>query len=154
MSARLRSVSGKGAGAWLQAILTSDELALKPSEFRLAACLRFGLDLPFQRRQNECDCRTNLDSLGYHLLTCKHGGGPIWAHDSVTATWSDCLKDLSIHDKKEPKHRYLNNDDRPDIIIFDTGNLSDLEIDVSLAHPWSKEVIRNSARQAGYAAKK
>ena len=52
------------------------------------------------------------------------------------------------------RHRYLNNDDRPDIIIFDTGNLSDLEIDVSLAHPWSKEVIRNSARQAGYAAKK
>ena len=25
---------------------------------------------------------------------------------------------------------------------------------MSLAHPWSKEVIRNSARQAGYAAKK
>ncbi|XP_062516214.1 uncharacterized protein LOC134191608 [Corticium candelabrum] len=91
VSARLRSVSGKGAGAFLQAIPTSNELALKPGEFRLAACLRLGLHLHFQEMQDKCDCGTHFDSFGYDLMTCKHEGGPVWAHDSIVSSWSECL---------------------------------------------------------------
>ena len=39
----LRSVHGRGPGAWLQTIPTSDKLAINPGEFCLVACLRFGL---------------------------------------------------------------------------------------------------------------
>ena len=99
--ARLRSVSGKGAGAWLQAVPTIDELALNPCEFRIAVCLRLGLPLPFCQWITTCDCKASLDDLGFHLLTCKKGGELVWAHDSVVAGWSSCLRELDIHHKKE-----------------------------------------------------
>ena len=86
VSARLRSVSGKRAGAFLQAIPTSNELAIKPGEFCLAACLHLELHLPFQGMQDKCDCGTYLNSSGYHLMTCKHEGGPVWAHDSIVSS--------------------------------------------------------------------
>ena len=152
--ARLGSVSGKGAGAFLQAIPTLNELAPKPAEFRLAACLRLGLHLPFQRMQDKCDCATHLDSFGYHLMTCKHGGGSVWAHDSIVSSWSECLKELAVLHKKEPKHRYLNSKGRLDILICDTGILSDQEMEISLAHPWSKVVIKKCVNLSGFVAKK
>ena len=65
VSARLRSVSRKGAGACLQAIPTANELALKPGEFCLAACICLGLHFPFQGMQDKCDCGTHLDSFVY-----------------------------------------------------------------------------------------
>ena len=39
---RLRSVQGKEAGAWLNAIPSREPLTLKSSEFRLAASLSLG----------------------------------------------------------------------------------------------------------------
>ena len=45
-AARLRSIQGKGAGAWLNAMPTSNKLALVSRDFRLAACLRLGLAMP------------------------------------------------------------------------------------------------------------
>ena len=41
-AARLRSVQGKGAGAWLNAIPSKEPLTLKSSEFRLGVSLRLG----------------------------------------------------------------------------------------------------------------
>ena len=38
-AARLRSLQGKGAGAWLEAVPSSKKLALRPSDFRLASFL-------------------------------------------------------------------------------------------------------------------
>ena len=45
--ARLRSLQGKGAGAWLDVVLTSDKHAVKSNQFSLACYLRLGLALPF-----------------------------------------------------------------------------------------------------------
>ena len=45
--AHMRSVWGQGAGAWIQAVLTSDELTFNACEFCLVTCLRLGLPLPF-----------------------------------------------------------------------------------------------------------
>ena len=104
--------------------------------------------------QDKCDCETHLDSFWHHLMTCKHGGDPVWAHDSIVSYWSECLKELAALHKKEPKHRYLNNEGRPDILICDTGILSDQEMDISLAHLWSKDVVKNCAKLSGFAAKK
>ena len=87
-------------------------------------------------------------------MTCKHRGDPVWAHDSIASSWSECLKKLAVLHKKEPKHTYLNNKGRPDILICDTNILSDQEMDISLAHPWSKKVIKNCAKLSGFAAKK
>ena len=152
--ARKRSVRGRGAGAWLQSIPTSDELAMNPCEFRIATCLRLGLPLPFEHWLSTCDCGAEIDPYGYHLLTCKKGGGPVWCHDSIVAGWSSCLRKLSIHHQKEPKNRYLDKSNRPDIVVFDTGSGCNVELDISLAHPWNKQVASNSCKSDGFAAKK
>ena len=60
------------------------------SEFRLASCMRLGQAIPFGKWIDHCDCGCQLDEEGYHLLTCKHGGGPVWSHNrilSVASLW-------------------------------------------------------------------
>ncbi len=72
--ARLCSLQGKGAGSWLFAIPTSGKLALKLSEFWLAAYLRLGLPLSLCDNIQTCDCgRATGDSSGNHQITCKTG---------------------------------------------------------------------------------
>ena len=80
-AARLRSLQGKGAGAWLNSLPSSKKLELSPGNFILAASLRLGLAMPLPHWADNCECRKKLDPEGYHLLTCKVGGGP-------TTTWS------------------------------------------------------------------
>ena len=153
-AARLRSLQGKGAGAWLEAVPSSQKLALKPSEFRLASFLRLGHSMPFSSLINNCNCGRPVDDSGYHLLTCKTGGGPVWTHNSIVSVWSDCLKSLKIHHKKEPRNRFTNTDDRPDITCFNCGSGSSVELDVAMAHPWSSDIFPTSAITDGAAARR
>ena len=95
-AARLRSVQGRGAGGWLEVIPTSDKYAIRSNEFSLASHLRLGLALPFTNFINECDCGKELDKNGYHLLTCKYGGGPVWSHNCIVDGWIERLSDLHI----------------------------------------------------------
>ena len=67
-----------------------------------------------------CECGKEIVLDGYHLLTCKHGGGPVWQHDSVVVRWSECPRDVGLHYKKEPRHRYTRKEERPDIVVFDS----------------------------------
>ena len=58
---------------------------INPSKFRLASLLRMGCPMPFGSWLSHCECGKVLDKDGYHLLSCKHGGGLIWQHDSVVS---------------------------------------------------------------------
>ena len=60
----------------------------------------------------------------------------------VSVCLSVCLSVLQIHHKKEPRNRYTETDDQPDIVVFDTDNGKNIDLDISLAHPWSKDVIK------------
>ena len=82
-AAHLRSLQGKGSGAWLQAIPSSCKFALEPKQFQLAAYMRLGIHMPIAKWMVKCDCRKPLDGDGCHLITCKYGGGPVWTqHNS------------------------------------------------------------------------
>ena len=88
-AARLRSLQGKGEGAWLNSIPSSKKLALSPGNFILAASLRLGLAMPLPRwADSNCECGKKLDPDGYHLLTCKVGCGPVWFHNCMVSAWS------------------------------------------------------------------
>ena len=89
-----------------------------------------------------------------HLLTCKVGGGPIWSHESIAFVWADCLKELHIPYRREPRHRYSNSDDRPDIVTLDPSSGLSIDLDISLVHPWSSEVFPSSSKVDGAAAKR
>ena len=125
----------RGAAAWLDVIPTSAKHALKTNKFSLVSYLRLGVALSFTNWIKKCDCGHDLDEYGYHLLTCKYGGGPVWSHNSVLNGWSECLSDLHLPHQTEPRHQYINTEDRPDITMFDPNTGQNLDLDVSLAHP-------------------
>jgi hypothetical protein len=150
--ARMRSLQGKGAGAWLESIPVSTKFALKAGDFCLATRLRLGCDMPLGMVSSFCDCGKTIDKAGYHLLTCKTGGGPIWSHETIVGVWGDCLKQLQIVHHREPRDRYVNSNARADIIAYNAQTGADIELDVSLAHPWAGHIISQAAEEDGVAA--
>ena len=90
---------------------------------------------------------------GYHLLVCKYGGGTVWAHNSVLHGWSECLSDLYIPHEKEPRNLYVNTENRPHITFFDAESAQNLDVDISLAQPWSQGILKRSSREDGFAAR-
>ena len=85
-------------------------------------------------------------------MTCKTGGGPVWTHNTIVGVWSECLSQLHINHKKEPRERYCDCEDQPDIAIIDPVTRTDVELDVSLAHPWCADILSRAAREDGAAA--
>ena len=90
-AARLRSVQGNSAGAWLSALPTNQEFALSPYDFRLATLLHLEMPIPLSDWSGSCNCGTQLDNSGYHLLTCKTGEGPVWSHDTYHCCYLERL---------------------------------------------------------------
>ena len=66
--------------------------------------------------------------------------------------WTECLSDLHIPCQVESRHHYTNTDSRPDITIFDIETGQTLDLDISLAHPWSVENVKRASRIDGFAA--
>lgn len=104
-----------------------------------------GLDhsMPFPSLASKCNCGQPIDESGYHL-TCKTRGSPVWTHNTIISVWSDCLKSLKIQ-HKEPNHRFANSDDRPDNTWFNYGSASTVELDITMVHPWSSDILPLSA---------
>ena len=74
----------------------------------------------------QCECGKEVDKEGYHLLTCKFGGGPVWEHNTIPSCWSDCLNELQICHHKEPRNEYADTEDRPDMYSVLARNFSQL----------------------------
>ena len=55
-AARLLSLQGKGAGAWVSAVPSSKKSMLLPNSFILAASMRLGIPVSFPEWVNKCDC--------------------------------------------------------------------------------------------------
>ena len=116
-SARLRSLQGKSAGSWLNAIPSTQNLAILPGNFRLAAFMRLGMAMPLLLLADEYkyECRQTINKEGYHLLTCKVGGGTVWSHNCMVSVWADCLSQLFVPYYIEPKDHYTTSSGRPDL---------------------------------------
>ena len=95
---------------------------------------------------------TSLDSTCSLANWGGGGGGPVWQHNSVVSGWSYCLSELQLHHRKEPRNLYIKSADRPNIVVFDSTNGTNIELDISMAHPWSKNTLKRSAEEAGYVA--
>ena len=75
-------------------------------------------------------------------------------HNYLVAGWCQCLRDLKLLHKKEPKNQYIDNEDRPDIIVYDSGIGANAELDFSLAHPFSSDTVVRASRENRFAAAK
>ena len=68
--------------------------------------------------------------------------------------WCDSLRDLNLTHRREPRNLYEGSNSRPDIIAFDAQSGYDIELDISLAHPWNEDIILQASRVDGAAAAK
>ena len=73
-------------------------------------------------------------------------------HNSIVSAWSNCLSQHNLPHKLEPQYRYVNNDKRSDILVFDPDSGANIELDVSLAHPWCLDSVKVASREEGEAA--
>ena len=71
----------------------------------------------------------------------------------MVSDWSKCLKCMSFPDTIEPRDCYSSSQSRPDIAVHNATDFN-VELDVSLAHPWSSEVISHATTTDGSAASK
>ena len=73
--ARILSASSSEAGVWLDTIPAERQLSFTNAEFQTAVALRLGVPIPLLREVRQCTCGAQPDAEGYHLLTCRQGGG-------------------------------------------------------------------------------
>ena len=90
---------------------------------------------------------------GFHLLTCKSGGGPILSHNSIVSVWCDYLQEVNTTYRRERRDLYDGTNSHPDIIAFDSKNGRDLEVDISVAHPWNADILLRAAEEDGEGAR-
>ena len=72
----------------------------------------------------------------------------------ILSGWGECLEELQICHHKEPRNRYAESEDCPDIVFFDLESGHDVELDISFSHPWSLDTIRQAGQEDGYATLK
>ena len=81
----------------------------------------------------------------------QNRGGPVWSHNHITRVCADCLKTLSIPHHIELRDRYANNNNRPDISVFDACIGTSYDLNISLAEPWNQGIIEKAAEQDRFA---
>ena len=151
--ARLISSSGPNAGSWLEAIPSTQHFTLSSAQFRTAALMRLGAPLPALSNIQKCtqNCGNSVDLYGYHLLTCKWGGGPIHRHDHLSDSLYDMFRSLGFRCKKELQNQFLGKK-RPDVAVYDYNQGKKLLLDMTVTHPWALHNIGSSKTISGYAA--
>ena len=152
--ARLRSASGLESAAWLDALPSSNALSVSPAEFRIAALLRLGAEIPFLRDIDHCDCGAAIDNDGYHTLTCARGSGAVRRHNAIQHTWINLLHSVNYLCDLEREHQFDDDNKRPDIGVFNFKDGRKLLLDVSVIHPQSGSVLARGACSDGAAAAK
>ena len=60
---------------------------------------------------------------------------------------------LCIQHHKEPRHRYAENENCPDISVYDSTRGTSYDWDVSLAHLWSQDAICKAAIKQGWGSR-
>ncbi|XP_074042889.1 uncharacterized protein [Leptinotarsa decemlineata] len=79
--ARIKAVWSKHAGAWLDALpVTSLGTLLDNESFRVAVGLRLGSNISVHHK---CKCGVEVDTRGYHGLSCRYSPGRFSRHQAV-----------------------------------------------------------------------
>ena len=81
--ARLHSLSGKGAGAWVSAIPFSSYVALSPHDFRLATTMRLGCDILWRAISAKTPTtQTDVGSTTQTDVGCMHNANRLRLHNA------------------------------------------------------------------------
>ena len=61
--------------------------------------------MPIRHATSTCECGKGIDGDGdgYHLMTCKTGGGPVWTHGTLANTGVIVFSNLTSPIKESPE---------------------------------------------------
>jgi hypothetical protein len=126
--ARLRCCSETGAGAWITAVPTEDELSMSDGGYRGAVRLRLGLP-PSNHMPSACFCGTPL-TYRHHFLVCQKlkATASTTRHDRLVRAFAELALEAGACVIVEPN----SDGKRPDAEIV-WAEETDL-VDVSVAH--------------------
>ncbi|CAI7877308.1 unnamed protein product [Closterium sp. NIES-54] len=83
--ARLTSLQGVGAGAWLQSVPYADPLRIPEAQWQVASSSRLGLPIPQLALTGQCSCGQAIDDMTvpHHAVRCPRFGVATTIHDTV-----------------------------------------------------------------------
>ena len=112
--------------------------------------MRLDAPLPALSNIQKCmpNCGNSVDLYGYHLLTCKWGGGPIHRHHHLSDSLNDMFRSLGFRCKKELQNQFLGKK-RPDVAVYDYNQGKKLLLDMTVTHPWALHNIGSSKQYQG-----
>ena len=116
--ARLLSVSGEGAGAWL-GVIPSEALGyvLTPAEFTVLIKWWCGMDV-FDAVFACPGCGTAMDKAGYHALSCRHMGSFGVRHNALRDKFLVFLSQAGIPAEREAPSLRPGSAARPVFFFF------------------------------------
>jgi len=119
--ARLLASSSPGSGAWLHALPFSNlGLRLANDELRTAVGLRHGCPLV---RPHKCICRSEVNELGYHGLSCIRSAGRHRRHALANDVIVRAIRSAGIHAELEPTRLLRGDGKRPDGASLDPWDI-------------------------------
>ena len=68
------------------------------------------------------------------------------------SVWSECLISLHLTRKCEPRDRYVNSNNRPNILVCNSETGLNIERNAALAHPYTAGNLSRASTTAGSAA--
>jgi hypothetical protein len=151
--ARLRSVLGPHATAWLT-VVPSSRLSTKFKSSQYQTAMKLFLGQPVYPKDKTCCCNSPLDKLGVHSLICKKKGDIIRRHNAIR----DCIfvfcKEAGLSVVKEKAGLLGDKGDkrRPaDVFIDNFSQNSDYCLDVAVTSPLQKKYIKKAAEVDNHA---
>jgi hypothetical protein len=152
--ARLLSVSGEGAGAWL-GVIPSESLGyvLSPREFSVLLKWWFGMNV-FDSVFACPGCGAAMDRAGYHALTCRHLGSFGVRHNALREVFLQFLSQAGIKDAvREAPSLLPGTAARPaDIFVPNYAGTQAACLDFAVTHTQQPNTIERASVCAGAAA--
>ena len=148
--ARLHSVRGYGACAWLQALPTVSWGRFIPSLFRILLRSTLGLEQALTFGGCQCACGQVVDGRAYHYLCCRRGGHRITTHNSVVRhihSMTRACNYMSRIQDLTPLFRTATGRHVPDQVIFDwSDDGTHMATDTSVTCPAAPSFVAEAAR--------
>jgi hypothetical protein len=154
--ARLLSVSGDGAGAWL-GVIPSDALGYVISPREFSVLLQWWCGMNVYSAVFACPgCGTAMDLAGYHALTCRHMGSFGVRHNALREVFMQFLAQGGVKDAaREAPSLLPGTAARPaDIFIPNYVATRAACLDFAVTHPQQPIIIDRASVCAGAAAER
>ena len=151
--ARLLSVSGRGAGAWL-GVIPSEALGyvLTPAEFTVLIKWWCGMDV-FDAVFACPGCGTAMDKAGYHALSCRHMGSFGVRHNALRDKFLVFLSQAGIPAEREAPSLLPGSAARPaDIFVPNFAASQAACLDFAVTHTQQPNTLQRASVCGGAAA--